>query len=174
MLKLTGTNTYLRALELSDLEFLYLLENDTKIWEISGTVTPYSKKTLQLYLDNAHRDIYEVKQLRLCICTKEDKAIGLVDIFDFDPKNLRAGLGIVVLDEEDRGKGIGEDALRIVIDYAFSVLNLHQLYANILESNNSSKGLFKRLGFEEVGVKQDWVYLGGTFENEILYQKIKS
>ena len=139
MLKLTGTNTYLRALELSDLEFLYLLENDTKIWEISGTVTPYSKKTLQLYLDNAHRDIYEVKQLRLCICTKDGKAIGLVDIFDFDPKNSRAGLGIVVLDENDRGKGVGEDALRIVIDYAFSVLNLHQLYLSLIHISEPTR-----------------------------------
>lgn len=174
MLSLKGTTTYLRALEPSDLQFLYLLENDTKIWEISGTVTPYSKKVLQLYLDNAHRDIYDVKQLRLCICTKDDKTVGLVDIFDFDPKNLRAGLGIVVLDEKERGKGVGEEALEIVIEYAFSTLNLHQLYANILQSNTLSKRLFERLGFEEIGIKKDWVLAKGVFENEVLYQKIKS
>ena len=51
MLKLKGDNLVLRALEPSDLDFLYQLENDTSIWEISGTLKPYSKKVLQLYLE---------------------------------------------------------------------------------------------------------------------------
>ena len=68
MLNLKGENIYLRALEPQDLDFLYHLENNPEIWEISGTTAPYSKHVLQLYLENAHKDIYEVKQLRLCIC----------------------------------------------------------------------------------------------------------
>ncbi|WP_394971505.1 GNAT family N-acetyltransferase [uncultured Croceitalea sp.] len=174
MLHLKGKNIYLRALEPSDLDFLYQLENNTEVWEVSGTLTPYSKKVLQLYLENAHRDIYEVKQLRLCICNQENKVIGLVDIFNFDPSNLRAGIGIIILDEQDRGKGAGEEALELVMKYCFSVLNLHQLYANILESNEPSKRLFQKLDFERVGVKKDWLLTNGEFKNEVLYQKIKS
>ena len=68
MLSLKGKNIYLRALEPEDLDFLYKLENDISIWEISGTQKPYSKATLIDYLSNAHLDIFEVKQLRLCIC----------------------------------------------------------------------------------------------------------
>ena len=67
MESLKGGHVILRALEPEDLEFLYQIENDTNIWEISGTVKPYSRKTLQRYLENAHLDIYEAKQLRLCI-----------------------------------------------------------------------------------------------------------
>jgi diamine N-acetyltransferase len=174
MLSLKGENIYLRALEPSDLEFLYRLENTTEIWEISGTLTPYSKKTLQLYLDNAHRDIYEVKQLRLCICNTKDETIGLIDIFDFDPSNMRAGVGIIILDEKNKGRGAGEEALTLVIAYCFTVLNLHQLYANIMESNEASKRLFQKLGFKSVGVKKDWLLTDKGFKNEILYQKIKS
>jgi len=98
----------------------------------------------------------------------------MIDLFDFDPKNLRAGLGIVILDENDRGKGIGEEALSLLIAYAFSILNLHQLYANILEENTISRHLFERLGFEKVGVKKEWLMFKGAFKNEVLYQKIKS
>lgn len=174
MLTLKGEHIYLRALEPTDLDFLYQLENDTSIWEISGTLRPYSKKVLRLYLENAHRDIYEVKQLRLCICDTNDHCIGLIDVFDFDPKNRRAGIGIVIANPENRNKGMGAEALDLLCDYAFSVLDLHQLYANILEENTSSIHLFEKLGFESIGVKKEWIRTSKGFKNEIMFQKIRT
>ena len=104
---LKGQQINLRALEKEDLNFLYELENNTDVWEISGTVTPYSKDVLTFYLENAHRDIYEVKQLRLVISNTDNKPLGLIDLYDFDPKHKRAGVGIVVVNEAERNKGIG-------------------------------------------------------------------
>lgn len=173
MLKLKGEHIFLRALEPEDLAFLYQLENDPKIWEISGTTAPYSKHVLRSYLENAHKDIYEVKQLRLCICDLDEKIIGLIDLFDFDPKNLRVGMGIVVSDEKNRNRGIGSEAIELLSDYVFSILGLRQVYANVLEENKPSIHLFTKLGFRKVGVKKDWIYSAGEFKNEILYQKIK-
>lgn len=172
MLDLKGKHISLRALEPTDLDFLYQLENDTSIWEISGTLKPYSKKVLQLYLDNAHRDIYEVKQLRLCICDLNNACIGLIDLFDFDPKHKRAGVGIVISNPEDRNKGVGNEALNLLCDYAFKILDLHQLYANILEDNKSSIHLFEKMGFEKIGIKKDWIRTSSGFKNEIMFQKI--
>lgn len=174
MLSLKGDHIYLRALEPSDLDFLYQLENDTAIWEISGTLKPYSKKVLQLYLDNAHRDIYEVKQLRLCICRKDHECIGLIDLFDFDPKHRRAGIGIVISNPDDRNKGLGAEALSLLCSYAISTLDLHQLYANILEENKASIHLFEKLGFERIGIKKEWIRTSTGFKNEIMFQKINT
>ncbi|WP_036385450.1 GNAT family N-acetyltransferase [Muricauda sp. MAR_2010_75] len=174
MLTLKGEQINLRALEPTDLEFLYQLENDTSIWEISGTLKPYSKKVLKLYLENTHRDIYEVKQLRLCICNASDECIGLIDLFDFDPKHGRAGMGIVIANPEDRNKGVGAEAIKLMCDYAFSTLNLHQLYANILEKNKASIHLFEKMGFEKVGVKKEWIRTSTGFKNEIMFQKINT
>ncbi|WP_276167145.1 GNAT family N-acetyltransferase [Zobellia alginiliquefaciens] len=174
MLNLKGKHIYLRALEPNDLDFLYELENRTEIWEISGTTAPYSKHVLNLYLENAHRDIYDVKQLRLCICNTEGSTVGLIDLFDFDPKNLRAGIGIVILNTENRNKGVGAEAISLVSDYAFKVLNLHQLYANVMEGNDPSIHLFKKMGFKEVGIKKDWIFTEGKYKNEILFQKINT
>ncbi len=173
MLNLTGKTVYLRALEPDDIEFLYFLENSTDLWEISGTTTPYSKFILEQYLENAHRDIYDVKQLRLCICTKDDdKAIGFIDLFDFDPKNHRAGVGLVILNKEERNKGVGSESVSLICDYVFSVLGLRQLFANVLEDNKASVHLFEKLGFEKVGVKKDWIFSKGSYKNEILFQKL--
>jgi len=174
MLSLKGEHIYLRALEPEDLDFLYQLENDPEIWEISGTATPYSKHILKLYLENAHKDIYEVKQLRLCICNLQGTVVGLIDLFDFDPKNLRVGIGIIVSSKVDRNKGVGAEAIEILSNYAFSVLGMRQIYANVLDDNDTSIHLFSKLGFEKVGVKKDWIYTNGTFKNEILFQKIYS
>lgn len=174
MLRLKGEHIRLRALEPNDLDFLYKLENNEAIWEISGTATPYSRHVLQQYLDNAHRDIYDVKQLRLCICDESDMVIGLIDLFDFDPKNHRAGLGLIVLEDKNRNRGVGAEAIRLVTDYAFSTLALRQLYANVVIGNDVSIHLFKKLGFEEVGIKKDWIFSNGIYKDEILFQKLRT
>ena len=171
MLKLNGEQIYLRALEPSDLDFLYELENNTAIWEVSGTTTPYSRHTLQKYLENAHRDIYEVKQLRFCIVNLGHAVLGFIDLFEFDPRHRRAGLGIVILEEQHRNKGLGAEAIGLVCNYAFRVLDLHQLYAHVLEDNAASMQLFRKMGFENSGTRKEWILSNGTYKNEVLFQK---
>lgn len=171
MITLKGDNIYLRALEPNDLEFVYAMENDQSIWEVSNTQTPYSRFLVKQYLENAHQDIYEAKQLRLAICQDRDyPALGLIDLFDFDPHNRRAGIGIVIKSETDRKKNIGSEALQLLIYYAFHNLNLHQLYANIAVDNTASLALFTKFGFQKIGVKKDWTLVNGTFKDEALFQ----
>lgn len=173
MVTLTGNTVYLRALEPDDLEFLYTIENDENIWEVSNTQTPYSRFLIRQYLENAHQDIYEAKQLRLAICKKGGfNAIGLIDLFEFDPANQRAGIGIVIHDTENRGAGYGKEALELLINYSFAQLNLHQLFANIGVSNSASITLFTTFGFQLIGVKKEWIKRVNRYEDEALYQLI--
>lgn len=174
MVTLKGAEIYLRALEPGDLDFLYELENNTGIWEISGTITPYSRNVLKSYLKNAHRDIYDVKQLRLCICDHHEAVLGLIDLFDFDPKNLRAGIGIVILDTGERNRGAGGEAIDLLSSYAFTVLNLRQVYANIGADNSASIHLFLKMGFEQTGIKKDWQLINGSFRDVLFFQKINT
>ncbi|MEM7087029.1 MAG: GNAT family protein [Bacteroidota bacterium] len=171
MMTLKGKDVYLRALEPNDLDFLYKLENDETLWEVSNTVTPYSKYVLKQYLENALRDIYEVKQLRMVICTFENNAtIGFIDLFDFEPKHGRIGVGVVIFSEKDRQKGYAAQSLQLLMDYSFTHLGVHQLYANITEDNTASITLFEKLGYKEQGVKKDWIRAAGTYKNELFYQ----
>jgi diamine N-acetyltransferase len=173
MLTLQGQLIYLRALEPDDLEFIYKLENDESIWEISNTQTPYSKFLIKQYLENSHQDIYEAKQLRLVICNKgNNETIGLIDLFDFDPKNSRAGVGILIHDVSNRFSGFGKEALQLITNYSFTHLQLHQLYANISEDNSSSINLFSNFGFEKIGIKKAWNFSNGVYNDEGMYQLI--
>jgi diamine N-acetyltransferase len=174
MITLKGDTIYLRALEPNDLEFIYAMENDESIWDVSNTQTPYSRFLVKQYLENAHQDIYEAKQLRLAICQDEDfPAIGLIDLFEFDPKNNRAGIGIVIQANDNRNKKIGSEALELLIKYSFRHLNLHQLYANISSENEASKALFTKFGFQKIGTKKDWILVNGTYKDEDVFQLIK-
>lgn len=172
MLTLKGKHIYLRALELEDIDFVYAVENDETIWEISNTITPFSKYVITEYLANAHKDIFEVKQLRLVISNNKNVTIGMIDLFDFDFKNKRAGVGIIVKATEDRKKGNGREALELLTQYCKVHLDLHQLYCNISEENEASLKLFQNLGFEIVGLKKDWNYIHKAFKNEYLLQRI--
>ena len=173
MITLKGDSVYLRALEPNDLEFVYAMENDQNIWEVSNTQTPYSRFLVRQYLENAQQDIYEAKQLRLAICQENDfPAIGLIDLFDFDPKNNKAGIGIVIQNKENRNQNIGSEALELLIKYSFYNLNLHQLYANINVENVASIALFTKFGFEKIGIKKDWILLNGHYQDEAIFQLI--
>ncbi len=172
MVTLKGERIYLRALEPEDLELIYAIENDESVWEVSQTQTPYSRFLIKQYLENCHKDIYEVKQLRLVIVTNDNEAVGFVDLFDFDPKNDKVGLGVLVLGQA-RGKKYGREALELLIKYVFTNLYVHQIYANVLEDNHISIKLFESLGFLKSGVKKDWILEGNQYKNEYLFQLIK-
>jgi diamine N-acetyltransferase len=175
MITLKGENIYLRALEPNDLEFVYAMENDQSIWEVSNTQTPYSRFLVKQYLENAHQDIYEAKQLRLAICQDKDfPALGLIDLFDFDPKNNRAGVGIVIQGNDNRKQNIGSEALELLIQYSFYHLNLHQLYANIGAENAASIALFTKFGFQKIGTKKDWTLVNGIYKDEAIFQLINN
>lgn len=171
---LKGKNIYLRALEPEDLDFIYALENNESIWEVSNTQTPYSRFLIRQYLENAHQDIYEAKQLRLAICHNETaETLGLIDIFDFDPKNNRAGVGLLIGSQANRSKGIGSEALELVINYSFQQLQVHQLYANIGSDNEISLQLFTKFGFQKIGIKKDWNKVNNGYKDELLLQLIQ-
>lgn len=168
---LKGENIYLRALEPSDLEFLYQCENDVTVWGVTNTHQPFSKDTLQKYMDNIG-DIYSDKQLRLVICKNVDNnPIGCVDFFDFEPLHKRAGIGILILSDE-RGKGYAKEALEITNAYAKSGLLIHQVYANVESNNEKSLQLFKTSGFKECGVKEKWNRTSKGWNDEIMLQLI--
>ncbi|WP_024770522.1 GNAT family N-acetyltransferase [Aquimarina macrocephali] len=172
MVTLKGENIYLRALEPEDLDFVYIVENDEQIWEMSSTQTPYSRFLIKEYLENSHKDIYEVKQLRLVICSNDHATLGLIDLFDFNPTHNRAGVGILIAEKENRGKGYGAEALELIVNYSFAHLHLHQLYANISEDNVTSIKLFENKGFNKVGVKKEWNLVKDIYKDEFLYQLV--
>ena len=162
---------YLRALELDDIEFLFEIENNRDFWEISHTILPFSKYYLEKYIKESNHDIFSEKQFRFVISIENKYPVGLIDLFDFDPINHRAGIGIVI-NKTQRKKGYAIKSVKLIEDYSRKNLQIHQLYVNVRVDNKNSLDLFKKLGYVEIGIKKDWNYLDGQYIDEVLFQKI--
>jgi len=172
---LSGKLVSLRALEPSDLELLYQWENDSSVWMISGTKAPYSEFVLEEFINTSKQDIYTTKQMRLVISRNETaETIGFIDLFEFDPQHLRAGIGILVGKDEWRGKGFGSEALELFIQYVTKHLNMHQLYCHVQKTNAKSLNLFKKAGFNISGELNDWILDGKKWENVYILQRISA
>ena len=170
---LENKNISLRAPEPEDLDLLYIWENEPTVWQVSGTLTPFSRYVLKQYLENAGNDIFQAKQLRLIIQIKKNhRPVGAIDLFDFDPQNHRAGIGILIAEPSDRRRGYAREALETLMGYCFGVLHLHQLYCNIAAGNDASIKLFTEAGFLECGRKREWLYDGRHYKDELIFQKI--
>jgi diamine N-acetyltransferase len=172
MIPIANSDIRLRALEPDDVDLLYKWENDPETWKVSNTRMPVSKFMLASYIKSCDKDFWESKEMRLIIETVEEKPIGSLELFDFDPYHQRAGLGIIIFDRSDRRKGLASTALELIMDYACNMLGIYQLYANVAESNQPSIELFKKLGFETVGLKKHWLKVPYGWEGEYLFQKI--
>ena len=161
---------HLRALEPTDLDFLYALENDRDIWGVSDTLAPVSRHALREYLAHAATDIYVVRQLRQVITTEIGQMpVGVVDLFENDPLHQRAGVGITILASERR-HGYARQALGLLQQYARDVLRLHQLYATVGADNGPSMRLFQAAGFRRVGTRQQWLRTASGWADAVEWQ----
>ena len=167
---LSTKRIHLRALEPEDLDFLYRWENDDRLWAYGSTLTPFSKFVIRQYIENSGHDLYEAKQLRLMIVENTTETpIGTIDLYDFEPFHLRAGIGILI-DSAYQKQGFASEALELMKGYGFNFLQLNQLYAFIPAMNSASQHLFRRCGFTESGLLRKWNKASEGMEDVYVYQ----
>ena len=145
---LVSAEIKLRSLEDTDLDFLFSLENDKSLWAVSGTTEPFSLAQLANYISHAKQDIAIAEQFRFVI-DWQGKAIGCIDLYEYNFKKQNAGVGIVIL-KQYRRKGFAKQSLTLLIKYAWEKLHLKQLYTGIFSDNKASLALFQSVGFEMV------------------------
>ncbi len=172
MVLLENDTIKLRALEPEDLDVLYRWENKPELWACGSTLAPYSRFALREYISESRRDIFQSRQLRLMVVLKAGNIpAGTIDLYDFDPMNLRAGVGIL-LDSEYRKKGLGSQVLELIRQYAFDFLLLKQLYAYVPKNNTNSMKLFTKCEYVQTGCLSKWLKRKNYFEDVFLLQLI--
>lgn len=155
----------LRKIEPSDLPYIYQWENDAQIWADSDTHNPLSQADLRDYIGSSTGDIYRDGQLRLMI-DNEGETMGCIDLFDFDPRNRKAAIGMYIAPHA-RGKGIGRQAVKLLEEYAFGFLNMRMLYAIIATQNIACSSIYEKEGYTPSSVLPAW-----TLEDDaIIWQK---
>ena len=159
----------LRALEPEDLDFLYEMENNETLWGVGCTNVPYSRQVLLDYITSATADIYVDKQVRMMVENEQGEVVGMVDFMNFDPRHLRAELGIVIK-KEFCGKGFATSAIRHLQQYAKNILHLHQIYAIVAENNENAVRMLKAVGFQGDKLIKGWLNEGGAYRDAYFFQ----
>ena len=168
----------MRKIEPSDLPFLYQWENDATMWADSDTHNPLSRHDLHQYIENTTGDIYRDGQLRLIIEDSQlstlnsqlsTKIVGCIDLFDFDARNRKAAIGMYIAPDA-RGKGVGKQAVQLLLDYAFNFLHLRMVYAIISVNNVACSRLYEQMDFLPSSPLRAWTLEGDA----ILWQKMNT
>ena len=161
----------LRALEMSDVDAIFEWDNDTEVWQYGCNSAPYSRHQIENYIATNTSDIYADRQLRLMIESTAGERIGVVGLYNFSPFDLRAWVGILISPEQ-RGRGYGVEAVRLIADYAEHYLGLHQLAVEIPVGNERSVRLFEHCGFKQSGIMRDWLKTGLHYADMLLMQRV--
>ena len=169
MQSIVGDKCTLRALEPSDLELLYLWENDTEVWRVSGSCAPVSRERLQHFIEEQSYDIYATRQMRLII-ESDGMAIGSLDIVEFDPQNSRFGIGILIYAAENRRMGFARSAIEAIKEYGRTTLFVNQIWASVAEDNKPSIELFRSCNFEQCGLRKAWLRRAEGYVDELEFQ----
>ena len=95
------------------------------------------------------------------------RPIGNTDLRDVDHRNRSASFGILIGEADARGKGYGTEATRLVLDYAFTALGLHNVLLTCYEFNLAGKRAYEKAGFKEIGRRRQCRWLAGRLWDEI-------
>lgn len=168
-MKVIDCKISLRALEMEDLDFLYEIENDRSLWGVGCTNVPYSRQMLIDYIASSSADIYVDRQVRFIVEDGRHQLVGMVDLTNFDPRHMRAELGIVIK-QEARGKGYAQEAIRQILSYSKEILHLHQLYAVVAADNEKAIKMLSATGFESRNMLKEWLHAGKNYADAYLFQ----
>lgn len=155
----------LRKIEPEDVPFLYQWENDASAWSDGANHNPLSQKDLRDYISASTGDIYQDGQLRQIIIN-EGVTVGCIDLFDLDPRNGRAAIGMYIAPAY-RGQGLGKQAVEALEEYAFGFLHLRTLYAVIAEHNAPCRAIYQQLNYTESSILRGWT----QEDNALIYIK---
>lgn len=168
-MKFEGERVYLRPIELSDADGAYpLWLNDPDVCRYnSHGDTLYTKEMAQSYIksvmDNPSTAVF-------AICLREnDRHVGNIALQQISLKNRNAELAILIGDPSVHGKGIGYEAGKLLVEYAFSTLKLHRLYCGTHEANIGMQKLALKLGMSEEGRRREALWKNGVFADIVEY-----
>lgn len=168
--KITGEKVYLSPMFLDDLEQYTRWMNSIEVTRYLGQASrcytlESEKKALERLLSEGHN--YAV------ILKEEDRLIGNASLMDVDTLNQCAEVGIFIGDEKDRGKGYGQETLKLLIDYGFRFLNLNNIMLKVFSGNARAIQTYLKCGFREFGRRTKCRFTDNQWHDEVYMEIIK-
>lgn len=97
-----------------------------------------------------------------------NRDVGSVYLRDIDATHRRAEFGIFIGEENQMGKGIGSECIRLIVHYGFETLHLHKVFLRVLADNEIAQKAYEKAGFMQEAYLKDEVCVRGEYKDLIL------
>ncbi|MEK3775514.1 MULTISPECIES: GNAT family N-acetyltransferase [Paenibacillus] len=160
----------LRALREEDWEDHYYNRFDTparRLLECAVELPPTHVEAKN-FTDNFSDFSLAKGRIMFTIVNMDGENVGGVNLNSIDERNGTFSIGIQI-DRDHRGKGYGTRAVRILLKYAFFERRLNKFNDSVLEGNEPSAAMMRKLGCVQEGVRRQVIYMDGKYQDMILF-----
>ena len=117
-------------------------------------------ETVTEYINDFYKDN---EQYIWGIYSKEDRLIGTVNLCSINRYHNMAELGLMIGNTDYWGKSASEEAVSLVLDFAFDTLELNRVSGGTYSTNIGMIFTYKRLGFTREGVMRKSLLEGDKY-----------
>lgn len=163
--KLEGQRLFLSPMSIDDAEKYVCWMNDRSVTDgLGNTVMMTTIEGEKEWIVNAGKK----GDVNFAIVRKEDdELLGNCSLMDIDRINRKCTIGIFIGDEENRSKGYGKEALKLLLNYAFNFQNMHNVNLNVFSFNKRVIKCYEKIGFKTCGMRHEVYFLDGKYYDEI-------
>lgn len=154
----------LREVRESDLQVLFKWLNDYELRISSTTYRPVSwpehTKWVMNRLENGSETFF--------VISLEERPIGVINLSSHDSQNRSADFSIRIGESTDQGRGLGTQAIKLLIDFCWKDINLHRLSLAVFSDNSRAIKSYAKTGFEYEGELREAAFINGSWRNLII------
>jgi len=169
--KLVGDKCYLSPVSMDDVEKYTEWLNDLEIGQfvtLAHIVLDMEKETELL------RNLMEGNYIFAIVEKDTNKVIGNCGIHQVSQVHRNASLGIFIGEKTFWNQGIGTEATGLLLDFAFNILNLHNVYLSVMSYNKRAIRCYEKIGFKKVGEHREFIFVSGQYHNVCIYDILAS
>lgn len=167
--KIKGDRLYLSPMNVNDAETYTRWLNDKYVVENIGgyakVLTVQEEK--EWLIKNSNDYNFAI------VLNDKDRLIGNISLMDVDLINQTAELGIFIGEQDDRNKGYGKEAIKLILDYGFNTLNLNNIMLKVYSFNEKAIKTYKKVGFKTFGVRRECRYRDGLVYDTVYMDILK-
>ncbi len=166
----TGECIVLREMRQSDLERIHAWVNDEAIVKnLAFSVFPRTLNDTQAFL-NTQLERKNNETVFFSMAKKDDPNslyLGTVGLKNIDYIHRKAEMSVVIGSRAEAGKGFGTEAVKLICQYGFEMLNLNKIYLKFIEFNEQAAKVYQKVGFQTVGKLQEDVFYRGNYHDQV-------
>jgi diamine N-acetyltransferase len=162
----------LEPLRASDSQLLFEWINNRELVVSSAPFRPVSREEHDAWFDDV-RDRTDVRIFGIRL-REGDRLVGSCQLHSIHPVHRSAELQIRIGADDARGRGLGAEAVRLLLAFGFDELELHRIFLHVFETNEAARRLYERVGFRIEGVLRDGARIEDEWVDVLLMALLRS